>query len=531
MVVPALCAGAKELSNLAPGCKINDFGPPPGDQHSRTWVRIARLDCHGTWLPFAHHDCKCNQITSLHNRVLGDVPRPTPEGLAALRTSARRLRRFLPHTIPQEWYDMPNSYGGLKKLRYTRAVDQVLDGGIQKKDARIKMFVKFEKLNPTKVNPDPRAIQFRDAKYCVVLARYLKPLEHHLYTLAGDGRNLPASRVIGKGLSQVERAMLLKRKLSNFTDPVVVSLDAKRFDQHVDIELLRIEHMVYVGMCDDPLFAQVLSWQLVNHGTTSKGIKYTSRGKRMSGDMNTALGNCVLMVLMVMTVMRGKFYDMLDDGDDVLVIIERIELQWLLSTVHQSFLEFGMEVKVEDVAYTMPSVSWCQSNPIEYQPGRWKFVRDPRKVLSTALGGTKYFTALGARRKLVNTIGMAELVLNLGVPVLQEFAMALMRNAATDKYIQFDEVDATYYRIYRELRSMNLRQLTRLEPQPITDEARLSFAEAFGISVDEQYALELFLSRWTFALDGDTRLMDDINIAQWTLVNYIGPDLYATREC
>lgn len=426
---------------------------------------------------------------------------------------------------------MPNSYTGLKKLRYTRAVNDILAGGLTKKDARVKMFVKFEKLNPTKVNPDPRAIQFRDAKYCVALGRYLKPLEHALYNLSGDGKHFPATRLIGKGLSQGERAMLLKQKMEQFSDPVVVSLDASRFDQHVDIDLLRIEHMIYTFMCADPFFAQLLSWQLVNYGTTSKGVKYTARGKRMSGDMNTALGNCILMVLMIATFMKGKRWDLLDDGDDALLIVERALLPWVLENVHKAFLEFGMEVKVEDVAYTLATVNWCQGNPIEYQPGKWKFVRDPTKVLSSALGGAKYFTATGARRKLVNTIGMAEMVLNLGVPVLQEYAVALMRNAATTKSINLDEVDPTYFRLHRELKAMNMKQLFRLDPQPITDEARLSYSEAFGVDVEEQVAMERFLKGWTFNLDGDMRLMDDLDVAQWTLINQVGPDLYATREC
>lgn len=281
-----------------------------GCDHTRRWVRIGDPGLN-TWTPFMHHDCQHNQVIALHNRVLGAVPLPTPEGLAALRKQAKAIGKLLPKVGPRGWYAMPNSYTGNKRAKYIQAVERVLDGGLLRKDAGVKMFVKGEKLNPKKNNPDPRAIQFRDPKYCVALARYLKPLEHALYELKGDGVTLPASRVIGKGLSQYGRAELLHNKMQMFKRARVLSLDAARFDQHVDIELLKIEHSVYMMMCYHPEFKKLLQWQLVNHGRSSRGIKYVAKGKRMSGDLNTALGNCLLMVIMVSTFMKGKHYDIL----------------------------------------------------------------------------------------------------------------------------------------------------------------------------------------------------------------------------
>jgi hypothetical protein len=317
-------------------------------------VRIARLVGDRTWLPFAHHNCRCNQLIALRNRVLGEVPRPTHEGLVLLRDQAKRIRRLLPKVGPIDLHEVALHYGGGKRARYERAAADVLANGLTPRDARITCFVKFEKLNSeSKTNPDPRAIQFRDPRYGVSLARFLKPMEPHLYQLCGDGRTLPSTRVIGKGLSQVERAMLLRAKMASFASPVVVSLDASRFDQHVDIHLLRIEHSFYRHMASNaPELSRLLSWQLYNRGSTHSGVQYRTRGKRMSGDMNTALGNCILMVLMVSTFMRGHRYDILDDGDDCLLICESGLLPWVLENVQDTFLQFGMEIKVEKVAHT-----------------------------------------------------------------------------------------------------------------------------------------------------------------------------------
>lgn len=473
-----------------------------GVDHKRKYVSIARFQDEAIPTFVAHYDCVHNQEVALRNRVLGDVPPPTSSGLERLRKQVKKIKKLLPCVIPNDYGVMPAMYSGMKRRRYERAEEQVLESGVTKSDAKVKMFVKFEKIEMAKINPDPRAIQFRSPKYCVELARYLKPCEHLLYNLTGDGRVLPSTRVIGKGLSSTERATLLVRKMQAFDDPRIVSIDASRFDQHVSLEMLELEHSIYLHMCPDPWFQTLLSWQLVNYGVSSKGIRYVARGRRMSGDMNTALGNCLLMVVMVSTFMRGRKYDILDDGDDCLVILESGDLPWLQKEIGPAFLEFGHEIKVENVAAIPEGVQWCQSRPVQYKPGKWKFVRNVWKVLGSSLIGSKYFTSTGARAKLVNTIGMAELVLNLGIPVLQEYALALMRNAATDEFIDFQEADPMYYRVHRELSRMNLKQLTRLDPAPITRVARESFWLAFGIEPSRQIQLEDRIRSWRFSLEG-----------------------------
>lgn len=528
--MPALCAGVKEFLPFDKGCGIEYIPPVRVDEHHRRWVRIARLETESTFLPFAHHDCSCNQITSLRNRVLGVVPAPTKRGIEILRKQARRFGRLLPHVAPDDWYVLPDMYTGSKRARYLRATDDVLAGGLTPKSAQLKLFVKFEKLSPAKVNPDPRAIQFRDAKYCVALGRYLKPVEHVVYRFRGDGKHFPASRLIGKGLSQAARAKLLVRKFSRFVRPVVIGVDARRFDLHVSLELLQIEHSVYMMCLNHPEFQELLNQQLRSTGVTSKGIRYSMRGRRASGDFNTASGNCILMVLMCSAFLSGKRYELLDDGDDCLILIEEDDLSWLLANIGPAFLEFGMEIKVESVARTLEHVLWCQSRPIQYEPGKYKFVRDPWKVLSTAMSGVKYVDSDKARRKLINTIGMAELVLNLGVPVLQEFATAMMRNAATPDSIVLDSTDSLSYKVSLELKAMNLRQLERLDPRPITDAARESFAIAFNISVEEQLELEEFLANWAFSTSGAEFLTDDYDVATWQRLSHTTSEAWPLRE-
>lgn len=531
MSVPALCAAPKVLIPLADGCGLTMPGHTDmGKQHKRRWVRIARVETRGTYLPFAHHDCICNQEIALRNRVLGAVPTPTEKGVLMLKEAARELCRLLPQVSPDDWYVMPNMCTGSKRQRYTMATDRVLSGGLTPKDANVEAFIKFEKKSFEDGNADPRMIQFRSAKYCVALARYLKPCEHRIYPVTGDGSDFPATRFIGKGLSLAARAALLVQKLKGFVRPVVLSLDQKRFDQHVHSLLLLIEFMVYRYMCNHDEFRRLLHQQLVTRGRTTQDIRYVATGGRKSGDFNTAVGNSLLTALMGRAFMRGRKYDMLLDGDDCLLIIEHEDLEWVLANVKPTFLEFGMECKIENVSETIEGVEWCQCHPIQYEPGKYKFVRNPFKVFSTAMSGVKYVDSDKARRKLIHTIGMAEMVLNLGVPVMQAFAEAMMRNAATNESIVFQETDDMYYRVGLELQAMGLKQLERLAPKTITDCARESFARAFGVSIEMQLELEQFFSSWTFTVCGTEDLGPDIDVATWRKTSFSTREACSLRE-
>lgn len=464
-------------------------------------MRIALPEVPGVYPAFVHHDCLHNQLVSINNRVCGVVPEPTPAGARAMYLSARVLGRQMIKTVEEDYYEMPNRYSGAKKERYTRATDDILQVGFDRKaHSRIKAFVKAERTDGfAKENPDPRMIQFRDPRFCVEVSRYLKPMEEHIYQMKGFSAGVPKSRNIAKGMNQIERAYALKRKMANFDDGVVVSLDASRFDKHVSQHHLKAEYSLYKASNPDEYFMSLLRLQLVNSCISTRGIKYKTKGKRMSGDMNTALGNCVIMLLMVHAFMKWcKKWDTLDDGDDILVIIERRDLPRLLKTVKPGFKDMGMSMKVENVADDLHQVVFCQSQIVATSMGL-KFTRNPFKVMSCALTGVKYFLEPRGRANLIYSIGTCELILNLGVPVLQEYSLALLRNSRGQFNINL--VGDTFYRLKRELQGLDIDPMT-VRALPVTAEARDSFETAFGMSHQEQVALEAALATWEFTYDG-----------------------------
>lgn len=501
MAVGAVCSQGKVLKQLAPGSRIVRVPQPLLCTHKRLYYRVAIPNQFGVHRPNCHQNCVVNEFVSIHNRVCGEVPLPTPEGLRRLAKTVDALARQVGIVESRPLDDLPLHYSGAKRTKYLQAVDDLRMYPLVPRDAHIKAFIKAEKTDfSIKENPDPRMIQARSMRYNCALAQYLKPIEEKAYWAIKNP--FTGLRMIAKGLNQAERATLLRNKLSHFKRPVMVPLDMSRFDQHVSLEILRLEHRFWKSCNRSKSFSRLLRMQEMNVCFTSNGIKYVVRGNRMSGDLNTAGGNCVLMVAMVQSVMKwlgiGK-WDLVDDGDDGTVIVEEDQVRRFVDSCPTLFLAFGHEVKVETLARELPDLEWCQCKPIEIEPGKWRFIRKPFKVVSNTLTGVKHWSQSEQhRRAYCNTLGMCELIINLGVPILQEYALSLIRNAATEKVVGYDENDSSFYHVQPELRRLGLKIIQRVAPKPITPEARSSFAQAFGVPVELQLSYEQELREWTF---------------------------------
>jgi hypothetical protein len=208
----------------------------------------------------------------------------------------------------------------------------------------------------------------------------------------------------------------------------------------------------------------------------------------------------ILMVICVMEWLGIYNWDVLDDGDDCIIVVSESDATTFRDGAVEMFLRCGHEAKIEGEAREFEQVEFCQSAPILV--GRfWKFVRNPRKVLACALGRVRLSTCPHYNAKLIYTIGCCELVLSLGVPVLQEFALFIMRSAGTDEMVDLDPNSSIMARVRRELRDYHTRHLRKFKPvKHITAATRASFEKAFGIPVAQQMFLEDWFRTRTFVL-------------------------------
>lgn len=448
------------------------------------------------------------------------MPDITTEGRRLVQLAVRDFTAKLPHTVPEDIYALADRHRGAKGRRYRDAADRYLQVGLNPSDASCKMFVKAERFNPgAECDPEPRAIQFRGAKYCVCLAQYLRPIEEIVYLTDDISDGVPRSRNVAKGLNSVKRAEVLVNKLTAFNRPIVVALDASTFDAHVNGVLLRAEHAVYRSSNGDPEFLNLLRKQLVNKVYTTLGAKYTVCARRMSGDMNTAIGNVILMLLMLLGYCRHHLklarWDTFDDGDDCLIIIEDVDWPRVRDSLKPIFLEYGMELKVDEPARLITDVVFCQSKVVEFSPGRWKFVRDYRIVMSKSTSGVRNWGDPQFRTRVIHANGTCELILNLGVPVLQEYALALLRNSAGDKDRLKHAKDGLRLRALREAKALGVR-CEDVRPTNILPCARASFAASWGMTECDQIALERKLRLWTFCSDTIEVWGPEWNARAWT---------------
>lgn len=292
-----------------------------------------------------------------------------------------------------------------------------------------------------------------------------------------------------KGLNAAEQGEALRGMWDTFHDPVAVGLDASRFDQHVSEAALRWEHSVYLDCFRGEhagKLRRLLEWQIRNVGRAYTGeakIKYTVNGCRMSGDINTSLGNCLIMCALVWEWCRQRGINarLANNGDDCVVVMDRAQLTAFQDGLEAWFLGMGFEMEVEAPVTTFEEIVFCQTQPV-WTPSGWLMVRQVdvaiSKDLVTLLSMPQSYNAY------VGAIGECGLAAYGGVPIFQEFYRSLLAAGKPSKLLGETSM------------AMGLRHLSEgmtRSYQAIHPQTRASFALAFGVLPDEQTQLEGWL--------------------------------------
>lgn len=400
------------------------------------------------------------------------------------------LRRFLPKTAPWSHREFVDSYRGRKKEIYEQALVDLYTGynDIERESA-VEVFIKNEKTDrSTKADPVPRVISPRRPLYNLRVGRYLKKIEHPVFKSIG---RLFGHPTVMKGYNISETARLLREKWDMLNDPVAVGIDASRFDQHVSMEALEFEHSVYMDTFarkkDRHKLAGLLKWQLENRctGYTPDGLlKYTTQGTRMSGDMNTSLGNCVLMCGMVWTYLQEKKVvgHLANNGDDCVVFMERKDLNRFSDGLNAWFLKLGFNMVVEPAVAEFGELEFCQTKPI-YDGSSWVMCRNPRTAIAKDSVMLSPYQSIGKFLGWLDAVGTGGLSMTGGLPVFQSFYSMYIRSGMRRH-------------IPDELLSWNMLQHRKhgavRERAVVSDQARLSFWVSYDMEPDVQIELERY---------------------------------------
>lgn len=442
---------------------------------------------------FSHRNTVDNLNRSLDERVLGTVVGgvkcETHRGDRQFATPhMMRWRRKVCQLLGKDYRPLTHSefcekYVGAKRARYQRAAKNILRYGLSPMSGRVAGFLKAEKWVEDKA---PRMISPRSPEFLLASGVYIEPVEKRLYRAVAK---TVGHECVMKGFNLGDRASVMRSHWDSFERPVAIGLDASKFDQHVSRQALQFEHGFYLSAYDNaPELQSLLQQQLRNYvkcycedGTVS----WVSDGGRMSGDMNTALGNCLLSASMLYAWAEsvGVTIRTVVDGDDCVAFMEQRDVGRFMGGLVPWYAARGFPMKVETPAFRFEDVEFCQCHPVKYTEG-WKLIRDPVKAVTQdhvwlERGGITHLEVLQAT-------GEGGVALCGDTPVLGSYYRMLRGRDKLSK------------RARRELHTENgwLRhfQGTFCGSNLVTDETRVSFALAFGILPSEQLQMEEYFS-------------------------------------
>lgn len=469
---------------------------PGSCMRNRKAYTFHRFDWTDLWTPRIPAECQCNEMAGINLRKQFEGVTMDKQAKLDLRGGLQFIRKLVLNKFGRlptlSYAEVVSCYKGSKRGRYQNAMNRLLEEGLSLKDGYITGFIKDDKFNPNGKKFIPRLIQFRNPKYNLELLTALKPIEQALYTVKSPVTGL---RWYAKGLNSVKRGALLQKKFNWFKRPICVSVDMSKFDAHVGVEQLRLEHNFYCSLTSGNI-RKLLRQQLYNVGKTISGIRYTIKGQRMSGDANTALGNCVLMTGMLVAAMKSfkiKSYDFMDDGDDCLLFMELCD--WLrIKDLFVTHMErFGHKLKVENLAERMNDVEFCQTRPVVVN-GVWKMVGNYRKILSQSFTSQRHYNNPKGGLRIAKTLALCQAILYEGVPILGPYFSTisnLLHNVRRSKLPENEDIMFKF-----DVEGLNIANLSeRAQVSKPTLETRVSFEESWGVCIDEQHAMESAFTR------------------------------------
>lgn len=432
------------------------------------------------------------------------------------------VREFNKHVfkvepIPLE--DVPLLYTGRRRTRYEQSVESLLKQWITPNDARIAAFGKCEPYNLSAKDIYDivmRVISPRSNRYCCALAMYIKAIEKIVYRIIDKiyNQHLPGqkSKTVIKGCNARQSAKQLKIKHDQFDEPVTKDADIKRMDQSTHYNMLSWEHLRYL-----PFFTKehadrlrsLLGLQLVNKcsvATLDGFFKYLVEGGRMSGDMNTALGNCLIMCacFYVLFIKLGiTKFAFINNGDDCTIMLELCDSHKLTDKVIKDhFKTLGYHIKLEAWNNVFEKIDFCRTRPV-YTGREWIMVRDPYLQTSKDACCTKPFQTIEDFIVWMENVGKCGLSMSGGVPMLQEYYMCLIRNANNLKpKARTSKLNHKTDQMREDSGFKRLAAGMDMKYMPVLPEARASFYEAFGITPQLQIEIENMYKSYKFTWKG-----------------------------
>lgn len=386
-----------------------------------------------------------------------------------------------------EWLDKTN-YNEARKEEL-RKVYKELNTFQDKKNFIVKVFTKDE------FYPDLkwfRGIYARDDKAKVIFGPIVKEIEEVVYQHPAFIKKIPVE----------QRPNYIKQRLFH-PEGRYFATDYSSFESHFDKSMMRdIECWFYKKLLSKGSQKQRFLIELlglvtggINH-ITSKFFTGMIEAKRMSGEMNTSLGNSLMNYFLICfwAHLNGVKVIAIVEGDDGLfTVITDKDLDVKI------FEDMGCSIKIESYS-DVGEAGFCQAY---FDVEECINLVDPRKVLMN-FGWTKrkYLRAkFSTKMQLLRAKALSLLCQYKGCPIVHPLAVRLLE--LTRSYNVSDKVWESFglYRsdmVKEMVERSNIKELINFK---ITERSRSLMDRKFGIPKRLQIQMEQIVSR--FGLGGN----------------------------
>ena len=433
--------------------------------------------CSQLVLPVADPDDPTSQVVGVKERVLRAPPQADPQKLTAFKL-------FVSLWLDKHLHDLkpfdPYKHHMLDELDFNKWIEDARYPLCRKEMLRMeyakgpeprtwckcKSFIKREFYVEFK---DPRTINSRVDNYKVFAGPWISAIENDFTSRC---------KSFVKGMTPQERADVAFARVRGAT--LMFNTDFSRYESQMTSEIIRdIECQLYrrYGMPEEllaPLYG-------VNQCSMT-GCSYHVRGTRMSGDMNTSIGNGFvnLMVNKFVAQTNGAKIKGVVEGDDGLFAC------YGPMPTPDDYAQLGFKITV-DAIDDIAQGDFCSAKIFELPNGKVWAMQDPRRVLLRAgwSFNCPYKASDAFRHELMVAKAMSIAANCPHCPLISAYCSKYTGTArySSNEFRTIDDIEYWYERTFSHTEI--------LYPEPIH---RQIFANVYGMSVAKQLELEKYVS-------------------------------------
>nr|QTJ63697.1 RNA-dependent RNA polymerase [Coleopteran tombus-related virus] len=261
-------------------------------------------------------------------------------------------------------------YPAAKQKLYMAALQDIQSG--RRVKSTVQPFPKIEKMT-TKKYKAPRMIQARHMTFNIEYGKFIKPLEETLF------KHHYLRHHFGKGNydEQARRIQLLASKYKYYTEA-----DHSTFDAHITVEHLKLTHTFYAACFKHNKELRALSSKTINNLCHSRyGDRYKVKGTRMSGDVDTSLGNSLInyAIIKEMLARLNIKGDAIVNGDDSIIFTDQ---PIPTEEAKEIFRTMNMETEILPSVTNIHKVDFCQARLVYRNDGSVTMMMNPQRMYS-----------------------------------------------------------------------------------------------------------------------------------------------------